>query len=290
MTLGLLVVAACAGSARADRVIGWRIGDPKERALPLAAAEQARSLADADRWAKLLDLDAKATRTRRAEDVRLREVSEVVELADTTGRVKAIIRIDPATRRVRSVTRVDWARAFDEPRVVAAAAGARARGHLRGFGITAPSTAPQVSWDPGMVAWEVTWPRVIDGIAVRGDRISVHVHRGGQLKAFRIFETPHASAPLFRVEPARATAAVQRWARSLRLERFAGFRMEAPVLAWVGANGFVEPARSQVGEPLLRLVYVVRLSYRPQGWSSDHLTEIYVDAGNGQLIGGAESA
>jgi hypothetical protein len=289
-TLGLLVVTACAGSARADRVAGWRVGEPHERVMPLASEERVRAVTEADRWAALLDLNATVLKTRRAEDVWLREVSEIVELADATGRIAAIIRIDPATRHVRSVARVDWAPAFDEPRVDAATADVKARAHLRGFGVTAPAAEPTVEWDPGMTAWQVSWARVIDGVSALGDRLTVHVHKGGQLKAFRIFETPHAAAPLFRIEPAQATAAVQRWARSLRLERFAGFRMEPPELAWVSGNGFVDPDKPQLEEPLLRLAYVVRISYRPEGWASDHLTEIYVDAGSGQLIGGAETA
>jgi hypothetical protein len=188
------------------------------------------------------------------------------------------------------VARVDWAPAFDEPRVDATTAGVKARAHLRGFGVTAPAREPTVEWDPGMTAWQVSWPRVIDGVEALGDRLTVHVHKGGQLKAFRIFETPHAAAPLFRIEPAQATAAVQRWARSLSLERFAGFRMEPPELAWVSGNGFADLDKPQLEEPLLRLAYVVRISYRPDGWASDHLTEMYVDAGSGQLIGGAETA
>lgn len=288
--VGLLVVAACASSARADRVEGWRVGEPHERVMPLATEEQARAKTEAERWAALLDLDATALRTRRAEDVRLREVSEIVELADATGRIAAIIRIDPATRRVRSVARVDWTPAFDEPRVDVSTAGIKARAHLRRFGVTAPATEPTGEWDPGMTAWQVSWSRVIDGVEVKGDRLTVHVHKGGQLKAFRIFETPHAAAPLFRIEPAQATAAVERWARSLRLERFAGFRMEPPELAWVSGNGFVDLDKPELEEPLLRLAYVVRMSYRPEGWASDHLTEIYVEAGSGQLIGGAETA
>jgi hypothetical protein len=288
-TLGLLVVAACVGSTRADQSTAWRVGDPHERPLPSLPADAARAMSEADGWARQLGIAGQAASARRVEDAKLREVAEVVELS-AAGRVTAIISIEPASRRVRSVVRVDWKSDFDQPRVDAAKADAAARALARGFGITPPATPADVSWDSGMQAWEARWPRVIDGIEALGAGLVVHVHQGGQLKALRVFDWPHAPASLFRLEPAAATRAVERWTRSLRLERFADFRMAAPVLAWVNGNDFVDPGKPDAEDTTLRLAYVVRMSYRPTGWTSDHLTEIYVDAGSGELIGGAETS
>ncbi len=43
-------------------------------------------------------------------------------------------------------------------------------------------------------------------------------------------------------------------------------------------------------EPLLHLVYAVTFRYVPQGEESPHLLVLYVDAADGSLIGGAETA
>ena len=65
---------------------------------------------------------------------------------------------------------------------------------------------------------------------------------------------------------------------------------ERPRIEWRQANDFVEPVRPDAPEPTLRLVYAVRFSYVPKGEESPMLVDLFVDAGDGSIIGGASTA
>ena len=80
------------------------------------------------------------------------------------------------------------------------------------------------------------------------------------------------------------------WATSRGFTSFQDFSVAPPSFEWRQANDFVEPAKPDSPEPLLRLVYAVTFSYVPRGEESPRMLVLYVDAADGTLIGGAETA
>ncbi len=132
----------------------------------------------------------------------------------------------------------------------------------------------------------MTWPRRHDGIPALGDGTTVTLFADGTLHAAAVAERPRAEAPVRTLE--RAT--VERLAR-VRLDTLLGAsRAQARIvdahLAWVAPNDTFDAEAPDAPDPLLRLAWVVEA--RTFGALAGRLRalELYLDAGDGGLIGG----
>ncbi|HMJ80639.1 MAG TPA: hypothetical protein VK592_06310 [Candidatus Dormibacteraeota bacterium] len=271
-------------------VAGWRAGETDQLPLDLDRAAAESLAAGGVAEARRLGLPGVAAAASRALDRTIRLAIDTIELRDPDGHAAAVLYRDAASGRLRSAVRLAWTPDLDTPRLDAAAATRAAGRFLAAAGWAVPSTAPLVSWDDGMDAWRVRWPRRIAGVEAPSNGSVAWIHRAGQLKALAVTESPLAAAPAQRIAPEAALASVRGYMARVGLDRMAGLAIEAPVLRWAEANDFIDPGLPDAPALELRLAWVVHLSYLPPGWTERHEVELAVDAGSGALIGGTETA
>jgi hypothetical protein len=292
-----VLVASCQGAGaeeppgwRTNGPPGWQVGNPIRESLSPPPGAVTSAQARADKLAAALGLAGRARPAVRERDVRSEQIVDEVALADAAGKTTARLTFDAATGRPVMIVRLDRPDGAGAARVDARSAPGAARSYLGATGMAAPAGSPRVRWDPGLESWTVGWERTIGGVLAPGDGTFVDVLPGGEFAALSIVETPAASAPAESITPARAREAAMTWAVARGLTSFQGFSVAPPALEWRQANDFVEPAKPDSPEPLLRLVYAVAFSYVPRGEESPRLLVLYVDASNGTLVGGAETA
>jgi hypothetical protein len=210
------------------------------------------------------------------------ELDEVV-IADAAGRARAIVRMRP-DGRVTLAVRIGW-RARDERAIGAGAAAAQAAGHARALDLAAggtPAVRPDV--DGG---WRATWGRTRDGVPVLGDGTTVTLFADGTFHAAAERERPLAAAPAEILARAVVTElAATRLADLLGPADAAAAELVDLELAWVAPNDTFDGARPDAPDPILRLAWVA--AYRTAGTLAERLRaiELYLDAGDGSLLGG----
>jgi hypothetical protein len=290
------IIVACATLAlavgvgvRADTPQGRRPGEPLVEAMGISSADRAETLARVGEIARGLGIPGQAATPRRTYHALDLRVVDETEVTDRRGQTIAVIRTDGATGALRSVVRLDWSADADRPRVDRSAAATHARHQARLSGLMAPAGKPTVRWDETMDAWRVDWIRRIDDHLVLGDGLTVWVHRGGQLAALRQAETSTAPPPLEQVEPEAAATAAREWAVRHGVPSKGLVLVVAPAPVWVRPNDFLVRGGADDTDPLLRLAYRVDLTMPIAGSSSHHIV-VFVDAGSGGPIAGAETS
>jgi hypothetical protein len=291
-----VLAASCQGAGaqeppgwRTDGPPGWQVGNPIRESVSPPPGAVTSAQARADTLAAALGLAGRARAAVRERDIRSELTVDEVTLADAAGKPTARMTFDAATGAPVMIVRLDRPDA-GAARVDAGSAPGAARSYLGAAGMAAPAGSPRVRWDPGLESWTVGWERTIGGVPAPGDGTFVDVLPGGEFAALSVVETRAAIAPAAPITAARAREAAVAWAAARGLTSFQGFSVAPPALEWRQANDFVEPARPDSPEPLLRLVYAVVFSYVPRGEESPRLLVLYVDASSGALIGGAETA
>ena len=209
------------------------------------------------------------------------EYDEVDEL-DNAGRQISIAQFDTAGDLVAAV-RLDIPSGFMVKATRDGASKAAERA-LAKVSLAAVGQA-QVEDDPVAGGWNVHWDRVQDGFAVRGDETRVRVWQDGRIQSVAHVEHKLASAPvtqLTRDAGQRAVWQLDKWFAG----RGFGYAIQGMNLEWVGPNTAFDPAKvGATGEPY-RLAWVANV--QPSGSISDvvRLITLYVDAGDGTVIGG----
>jgi hypothetical protein len=273
---------ALPGAAADPFVAGQRA---VEQATMPAAAEAA-ALHRAERSSADLGLPTPARRSaaRLADRFDQRVVDEVTEY-DGRGRPSAIEQFDERGALL-SVVRLGWqpgagpgltdhGQALGQARKVAVAVGLPADG------------AAQVRPAPNGSGFIVAWDRAVDGIPVPGDGLRVVLWPDGSLHNLSRSERTLAPRPAMLLGRAAAHSAIDD-----RLDAwFPGApRRQVDVtsleLAWVAPNDMFVPDRPDAPSPILRLAWVGRATTRGALSASLRGLEIYLDAGDGSLLGG----
>ncbi len=282
-------IAANAPAVRAEPPDGWRVGEAAEQPVPLATAARRAVAARAEWLGRALGIPGRAGGTNRVFNrIEARTLDEI-DLVGADGRATGHFKLDAASGALRSAVHLDWRHGYDAPAVDRRAAPRHASRLAAAAGVAVPAGIPTATWDDGMTAWHVHWKRSIAGVPAMGGT-GVWLFPGGQVKAIAVSEPAAAPAPRSTVDAATATGAVRAYVTRNGIDRFAGLAFDAPVLRWVAANDFVTTDRADAPEPTLRLAWVVAFRYAVPGWRLPHQVELYVDAGSGDLIGGAETA
>jgi len=210
-------------------------------------------------------------------------VDEVVD-RDNRGRPLALQRFDPAGRLLAAVRF-----GGHNPKGTDVATAARAEG-------AALRLARALDLDPAGAArvrrgaaeeWIVEWPRVVDGIPVPGDGVFVRAWTDGSLHTAVRHERPLAEPPgrLIAVGQARRLAEA-RLAGWLDARNAGEWRIDGASLAWVAPNDTFEASGPDAPAATLRLAWVVRATTRGALAGSIRGLELYLDAGDGRLLGG----
>lgn len=276
---GLLSIGGSAGQAADPFVAGGR----STRPLPAAADDLARARARGQAVATALRLPGVIQRVQRLDDQFEHRTYDEVTSLDATGREVAIIRLD-LDGSVAMAVSLGWhpggGRALDGP-----AAAARAVS-LAGAAGLVPSGRPDVRLSVGAGGWSISWQRFVDGVPVRGDGVRLALWPDGELHGLTRSDRPLAPAPPQALDADAARAAA--W--SLVGARVDGssvaLRVIAVEQAWVAPNDMFGGARLDAPAETLRLAWAVR--YDAQGPLADRFrsVEIWVDAGDGHLLGG----
>lgn len=209
--------------------------------------------------------------------------TEVTATDPTTGPV-AMTRYDTDGRLLGAV-RFGWHASSGPGLGSPAAAEARAAALLRGVGLGRDGAAVVTpAADDG---WIARWPRIVAGVPALGDGIAVTLFGDGALHAVARSERPLAAAPTAPLPEAQArrTAGdrLDGWFRAADRRQA---RIEGLALAWVAPNDAFDPAGPDAPAPVLRLAWVVTV--RADGALSERFQamEMYLDAGDGALLGG----
>ncbi len=245
-----------------------------------AATVQARGLGHAR--ALGLPTGPKARAARVVDRFAGHALDEVV-VRDEAGRRVAIVRMR-TDGRLAAAVRLGW-RARDGAPIGPERAAARAADVARSAGL-AVGGRPVVDRDVDG-GWRATWSRTVDGIAALGDGASVTLFADGTLHAVAERLRTLAPEPTTRLD--RETA--ERLARE-RLATLLGAGAATQTslvgldLAWVAPNDTFDAAAPDAPDPVLRLAWVARA--RTSGPLAERLRaiELYLDAGDGTLLGG----
>jgi hypothetical protein len=139
----------------------------------------------------------------------------------------------------------------------------------------------------GANGWNVRWGRVVNGVPVPGDGLRVQLWTDGSFHGLAVSEHSLAPVPAATIPAgqatATATALLDRW---IAARDRADARLVGSALAWVAPNDTFEPARPDAPAEIRRLAWVVTV--RSTGMLAGSLRglELWIDAGDGSLLGG----
>jgi hypothetical protein len=288
LALGLAGLALLAGSpagpapgAAGDR---YRAGEPalERRALPVEAAEKARARG----LQHLAALELPAGPGIRAEQILDRFAGQTVDeltVSDATGRRLAILRIR-GDGRLANAVRLGW-RSAAATAIDAGRAAARTEALARAAGLHTAGR-PTIARDADG-GWRATWTRTVDGVPVLGDGATVTIFGDGTFHAAAQRERDLAPAPATVLDRSAAERLVgERLIALLGADDAGRARLEDLRLAWVAPNDTFNPDAPDAPDPVLRLAWVALV--RTSGPLADQLRalQLYLDAGDGALIGG----
>jgi hypothetical protein len=213
-----------------------------------------------------------------------RRVDEVTYL-DQRGRPIGLLRLAPDGRLVAAV-RLGYRDGFASGQLDAAAALSKARSLADSLGLTPPPTGPKVRAMMNGALWAVTWPRMVAGVAVDGDGLTVRIWRSGDLHSVTLGERS-LEHPQSLISAERARAALDGLLSSLMsAERRADGKLGAPALRWVAPNDRFRPDGADAPAPSLRLAYVFEMRFAGVSASIIRSVTFWIDAETGALIGG----
>jgi hypothetical protein len=272
-----------AAGAPADE---FQAGQPGLIATPLSLAAAAVESDRAARTGAVLGLPAATRRsaTHVVDRFGGRAYDEVTEY-DSGDRLISMQRFDPDGQLVAAV-RFGWR--GDGGAALHGAAGARVRAERLvaelGLGTVG---APRIVAAPSSAGWTVAWDRTVGGIPVRGDGVRVQLWPDGSVHGLSRSVRALSPRPTIVLERSRAAAVVEaqldRWFRADVRGLAATTGIE---LAWVAPNDTFAPAGPDAEAPVLRLAWVARVATTGLLAQSLRALEVYVDAGNGSIIGG----
>ena len=279
----LLAIGASGGQAADPFVAGGR----STRPVAAAAGDLARAEARGRALIVALGIPAASHRAARLDDTFEHRVIDEVTSLDDHGREVAVSRFE-LDGRVAMVAALGW-RAGRGRSVDAAGAGRSAAAVARVAGLT-PGGQPVARRSAGAGGWSVAWQRNVGGVPVRGDGLRVLLWADGSFHGLTSTERPLAAAPAAVMSHDQAVTAAERVAAERIGIASDGLRVAGAELAWVAPNDLFEPAAPDAPAETLRLAWIV--NFESHGAVAERLrsVEVWIDAGDGRLLGGDVAA
>jgi hypothetical protein len=276
--LGAAAIGAGSGQAADPFVAGGR----STRPVAASADELGPARAHGKALAAGLGLPATSFRAERLDDRFDHRVYDEVTGLDGHGRVVAVARFD-LDGRLLMASELGWA-AHGGTALDQATVSGRALAVARAAGVRV-SGAADVRRSAGGGGWSAAWARSVDGIPVRGDGVRLLLWSDGSFHGIVRTERSLAAEPanpLSGADAARAASVVV--GRTVAAP--AGLTAATPALAWVAPNDMFGGPRIDAPAELLRLAWVVR--YDASGSLAERVRsiEVWIDAGDGRVIGG----
>lgn len=252
-------------------------------ALPATVAET--QIDRASRTATVLGLPAATRRsaTRVVDRFGGRTYDEIAEY-DARDRLLSLQRFDTDGRLLAAV-RFGW-RSPGTTALSGTGARRRAEQLATSLGFETAGT-PRIVAAPSSAGWTVAWDRRVAGIPVPGDGLRIQLWPDGSVHGLTRSERTLAPRPAVVLDEARARAIV----RGALDTWFTGdargdVTLTGVALAWVAPNDTFAAGAPDAPSAVLRLAWVARVS--ASGTLSDNLRalDVYVDAGDGSILGG----
>ena len=258
-------------------------GGRSTRVVDLPVSQADRAIARGRQLAAALGLPGVSQRAQRLDDRFEHRTYDEVTSLDATGREVAIARFE-TDGTVAMALALGWHPGHGSA-VDRTAAEARGLALVRAAGIDVGSQ-PTVLASAGSGGWSIGWSRVVDGVPVRGDGVRVALWPDGSFHGLSRIQRPLAAQPSRPIAANAARTSAETWIAGRYGPSAADLGVVAVERAWVApndtftANGFDAPAET------LRLAWVVR--FDSHGPVADRLRslEVWVDAGDGSLLGG----
>lgn len=273
-----LVGVGATGSQAADPFVAGGLST-RPVAPPASAAD--RALARAAELSRAIGLPGETRRVERVDDRFDHLVYDEVVSTDRAGRDVAIARFATDGRLVMAVA-LGWHGSAAKS-VGQDVAATRAEAIARASGLVVRGTPAVRAVSSG---WSAQWQRVAGGVPVRGDGIRILLWPDGSFHGVAAAERPLAAAPARRIGAGRAREIASATAAGRYGSGAREFTIESAQLAWVAPNDAWAAAGPDAPAETLRLAWVVTL--RSDGSLAGRLRglQVWVDAGDGRVIGG----
>jgi hypothetical protein len=274
----LLVMGPGAGQAADPFVAGGRSTRPVEAPAGHLARAEARGKA----LIAALGIPAVSHRATRLDDRFEHRIYDEVSSFDAHGKEVAISRFELDGRvamavglgwRPGSGRSVDWPGAARRAAVLARAAGLAVDGQ------------PDVRASAGAGGWSISWARLVDGVAVRGDGLRISLWPDGSFHGLARSERSLAARPVSSLDTGQVRAIAERFAT----ERFGGpaaTRIVAIEPAWVAPNDTFAAEQPDAPAATLRLAWIARFETKGALAERVRQIEVWIDAGDGMVLGG----
>ena len=258
-------------------------GGLSTRLVALDRAASERALGRAGTLAKALGFVAAQQRLERLDDRFDHRIYDEVLSLDANGREVGLTRLDPDGNLVAAM-RLGWLPGRGRA-VTPDVAGARATGLATSVGVAVGGT-PEVHQSTGAGGWSVAWPRMVDGVPVRGDGLRVTLWADGSFHALSRTERPLAAIPGRQITADMARTTAQGLAAA-RFGQSAGtWRVISTERAWVAPNDTWQSVGPDAPAGVLRLAWVVRMESTGALAERIRMVEYWLDVGDAALIGG----
>jgi hypothetical protein len=284
-TSGQLSAAGARHSAAAvDGVAAAPLGQAAVRETVLYADDHPDLFARAGSTRDALGFSKGAARKGRHvhDGIQKSDYDEVAEV-DAAGQPTSLTQFDGMGRLLAAVR-------FDSPARSGAAVSSDQAGKAAARGLAAAGIpvagAGRPTANGAVGGWDIHWDRVQAGFKVRGDETAVHVWQDGRIQSVARVEHDLAAAPPTPIGQAAAQAVVSRQCDSWFSGGDSGFGIAGMTLEWVVPNAAFDPARVGAAEGPYRLAWVANVNPTGSAAEAVRLVTLYVDAGDGAIIGG----
>ena len=258
-------------------------GGRSTRPVDVSAPQADRARAQGRKLAAALGLPGVTQRVERLDDRFEHRTYDEVTSLDSSGHEVAIARFETDGTVAMAValgwqpgtsTAVDRATAETRGIALARAAGLDVRGR--------PTILPSA----GSGGWSVSWARVVAGVAVRGDGVRIALWPDGTFHGLNRIERRLAAAPLRPLTAGAARTIAEAWTAQRYAATAADLRLTGVEQAWVAPNGAFAAGGDDAPAETLRLAWIV--SFDANGTLADRVRsiEVWIDAGDGSLLGG----
>jgi hypothetical protein len=281
--LSAVAVAFAVGAPIGQAADPFVAGGLSTRRVALATTDADRAKARGRTLAVTLGLPGVRQTAVRLDDRFEHRTYDEVTSFDATGRAVAVSRFEPGGAVAMALV-LGWnpgrGNAVDH-----SAAGARGLAVARAAGLSMSGAATVVA-STGSGGWSVAWQRVVDGVPVRGDGVRVALWADGSFHGLSRMERPLSATPAQSIAAGTAKQIAQTWIGGRFGSEASNVRIIAVDRAWVAPNDVFGASRADAPAEVLRLAWIVRLETR--GVPAEHLrsVELWLDAGDGALIGG----
>jgi hypothetical protein len=284
VSTGQLTAASFTAESKPPAIAAGAIGQSAMTSTFLFADDSPAVFARAGALRDSFGFPAGAARAGRhvRDGIQKAEYDEVAEV-DVAGRPLSLTQVDGKGRLLSAVR-------FDVPAAISAKVTGDQAAKAARHGLTLAGLAPvgqgRVEDDPAAGGWQIHWDRSEGGLSVRGDETLVHMWADGRVQSVAHVEHDLSAAPASPLNRGKAQDAVNRQFDKWFANSGSGYSVQSMDIQWVSPNATFDSTKVGAAPVPYRLAWVANV--KPSGPAAEivRLVTLYVDAGDGTVIGG----